>query len=100
VLNIRPRKFYATRHTFISVALTAGVNLKWLAEQCGTSLAMIEKHYGRFLARDVEAQLQLLASAGVRGLKPSTPSTGLTVGAGKALKNIVVPTGLEPVLPT
>ena len=42
-LNIRPRKFYATRHTFISLALTRGWNLKALAEYCGTSVAMIEK---------------------------------------------------------
>jgi integrase len=42
-LNLRPRKFYATRHTFISVALTRGWNLKALAEYCGTSVAMIER---------------------------------------------------------
>lgn len=59
-LEIRPRKFYATRHTFISVALTAGVNLKRLAEYCGTSVAMIESHYGRYLERDGERELQLL----------------------------------------
>lgn len=34
-----------------SIALTGGVNLKWLAEYCGTSIAMIETHYGRFLPR-------------------------------------------------
>jgi hypothetical protein len=27
---LRARKFYAVRHTFISIGLTAGVNLKWL----------------------------------------------------------------------
>ncbi len=59
-LSIRARKFYATRHTFISIALTAGVNLKWLAEQCGNSVAMIEQHYRRFLAGEAEAQLRLL----------------------------------------
>lgn len=59
-LDIRPRKFYATRHTFISVALTAGVNLKWLGEYCGTSVAMIESHYGRYLERDGEREIQLL----------------------------------------
>ena len=42
--DVRPRKFYATRHTFISVALTKGANLKWLADYCGTSVEMIEKH--------------------------------------------------------
>ena len=54
------RKFYATRHTFISIALTRGVNLKWLADYCGTSVAMIEKHYGRFLPEGDDYQLQLL----------------------------------------
>jgi len=99
-LSIRPRKFYPTRHTFISVALTAGVNLKWLAEQCGNSVATIEKHYGRFLARDAEAQLRLLASGGAGSEKPSTLSTRLTVPAEKSFRNGVVPTGIEPVLPT
>ena len=59
--GVRPRKFYATRHTFISVALSRGVNLKWLADFCGTSVAMIEKHYGRFLPDGDAAQLRLLA---------------------------------------
>jgi integrase len=61
-LNLRPRKFYATRHTFISVALTRGWNLKALAEYCGTSVAMIERHYGRYLAGDMQAQLRLLGA--------------------------------------
>jgi integrase len=58
--NIRPRKFYATRHTFISHAVTAGVNLKWLAEYCGNPVEMIERHYGRFMPSGEEAQLRLL----------------------------------------
>jgi len=31
------------RHTFISVGLTNGVKIKWLADYCGTSVAIIEK---------------------------------------------------------
>lgn len=109
-LNIRARKFYATRHTFISIALTAGVNLKWLAEQCGNSVAMIERHYGRFLAGEVEAQLRLLegkgqpaprtAAQGTRARKPSTLPRRLTVWPEFALQSGVVPTGIEPVFPT
>jgi integrase len=56
--NIRPRKFYATRHTFISDALSQGANIKWLAEYCGTSVAMIEKHYGRYIKSDAQEQLE------------------------------------------
>jgi hypothetical protein len=60
--GIRPRKFYATRHTFVSIALSKGLNLKFIAEYCGTSVAMIEQHYGRFLADSGESQLDLLGS--------------------------------------
>nr|NIO09430.1 tyrosine-type recombinase/integrase [Deltaproteobacteria bacterium] len=33
--EIRPRGPYHTRHTFISVGLSNGANIKWLAEYCG-----------------------------------------------------------------
>ncbi len=59
-LGIKPRKFYATKHTYISVALSAGCNIKWLAEQCGTSVAMIEKHYGRYIKDDGDAPLRAI----------------------------------------
>jgi integrase len=67
--GIRPRKFYSTRHTFISAAPTRGVNLKFLADYCGTSVQMIERSYGRFLAAGTDHQLALLAepSEGGRG---------------------------------
>jgi hypothetical protein len=51
------------RHTFISVGLTNGVKIKWLAEYCGTSVAMIEKHYGKYLGGDSEEQLEQLFGA-------------------------------------
>jgi integrase len=63
--GIRPRKFYATKHTFISVALTEGLNLTFIAEYCGTSVAMIEQHYGRFLGSRVDDQLALLSATSV-----------------------------------
>ncbi len=40
--------FYSLRHTYVSRALAAGVNMQVLAENCGTSVRMIEKHYGKF----------------------------------------------------
>jgi len=42
--STRPRKFYATRHTFISIALSRGCKAKWVAKYCGTSLEMLDKH--------------------------------------------------------
>lgn len=49
--------FYALRHTHISRALVAGVNIQVLAENCGTSVRMIEKHYGKFLKADRRAMM-------------------------------------------
>jgi integrase len=48
-LNIRHRDFYATRDTFISVMLMHGEPAKRIAEYCGTSLAMIEGSYGKWI---------------------------------------------------
>ena len=58
--GIRPRGPYHTRHTFISVGLSNGVNIKWLADYCGTSVTMIEKHYGKYVRNDSEEQLNRL----------------------------------------
>lgn len=52
--------FYALRHTHISLALLAGVNIQVLAENCGTSVRMIEKHYGKFLRADRRAMFNAM----------------------------------------
>lgn len=44
--------FYTLRHTYISMALKNGMNIKVLADSCGTSIRMIEKHYAKFLNED------------------------------------------------
>jgi integrase len=52
--------FYALRHSHISLALVAGVNIQVLAENCGTSVRMIERHYGKFLKADRRAMFDRL----------------------------------------
>lgn len=47
--------FYTLRHTHISKALLAGINIQVVAENCGTSIYMIEKHYAKFLKSDRRA---------------------------------------------
>ncbi|MFV3129254.1 tyrosine-type recombinase/integrase [Niveispirillum sp. KHB5.9] len=42
--------FYALRHSYISRAIEGGVPLTVIAENCGTSIRMIEKTYGKVLA--------------------------------------------------
>ena len=98
-LGVRPRKFYATRHTFISVATSKGCNLKWVAEYCGTSVEMIEKSYGKYIADDGANPL----------LRSLEEAKGQTLGQTFAEKAVgsedspfiprverVVPRGIEP----
>jgi integrase len=49
VLKIRHRDFYSTRDTFISVMLSYGEQAKKIAENCGTSVYMIEESYGKWI---------------------------------------------------
>ncbi len=67
--------FYTLRHSYISHALKSGIPTQLLAENVGTSVRMIEKHYGKFIRDDrrrmlAEAAMRIDAGAGnVRGLK-------------------------------
>jgi integrase len=44
--------FYSLRHYHISKALLAGIPAQVVAENCGTSLKMLEKHYAKFMGHD------------------------------------------------
>ena len=50
--------FYTLRHTFISHQLNAAVPTLAIAQNVGTGVAQIEKHYGKFLADDRRAMLE------------------------------------------
>lgn len=63
-LVIRHRKFYATRHTFITEAIRAGEKALAVAQYCGTSMVMIQNDYcgtvildRTILAQSAEKQL-------------------------------------------
>lgn len=75
--GVRYRKFYSTRHTFITETVRRGENLKAVADYCGTSVTMIEKNYCGALELGQDQTI----------FRPSVP---------KSLQNMVVPTGLEP----
>jgi integrase len=58
-LGIRLRDLYATKDTYVSTALTRGVNLAWLSEQTGVADATLRRHYGRFIHADAADALEL-----------------------------------------
>ena len=41
-----PRSTYSFRHTYATFRLSEGIDVYFLAEQMGTSVSMIEDHYG------------------------------------------------------
>jgi hypothetical protein len=45
----RPARIYDLRSTFASNALAAGISVFELARVMGTSVAMIERHYGTLI---------------------------------------------------
>jgi site-specific recombinase XerD len=57
---------YAFRHYYISKALLAGIQAQVIAENCGTSVRMIEKHYGKFLGSDRRAMMNAV-ELGIEG---------------------------------
>ncbi len=61
-LGIRIRGIYSAKDTYMSTALTAGVNTAWLEQQTGVAYATIRKHYGRWLRTEGESQTQKIAA--------------------------------------
>jgi integrase len=47
--GLEHRGVYATRHTFATWSIRAGVNLFYLSRVMGTSLTMIDKTYGHLV---------------------------------------------------
>ena len=98
VLKIRPRPFYNIRHTFISVALTIGCNQKWIAEQTGTSIAMIQDHYGKYIRDDGDALLRAYVEQPKLDAIEEKTGTFAETFSGEVSNygnHLVVPTGIE-----
>ncbi len=51
---------YCLRHYFISHAMAADIQILLLARNCGTSVKMIEEHYGKFRKSTAIEQLDLI----------------------------------------
>jgi integrase len=55
--------FYSLRHSYISRALKAGVPTKAVADRCGTSMAMLQKFYAKFIRGDMREYAATAAPA-------------------------------------
>ncbi len=73
----RPARIYDLRSTFASDALAAGVPVFTLARVMGTSVRMIERHYGALLDGASEGIASWLAALepNAIGPRPSAPRT-------------------------
>ena len=87
-LTIRKRKLYATRHTFITGMVNKDINLKKIADYCGTSVGMIEKHYCAISELDPDEGYQEVS--GYREVFEKS--------AANFVNSLASPTGFEPVL--
>lgn len=96
-LKIRHRKWYATRHTFISLSLTEGANITALARYCGTSVAMIDSNYARWNPGNDRAILDNLSLPGV--LRTQRSKALVAFRPKKRSGSKASPTGFEPVSP-
>jgi hypothetical protein len=84
-LQILRRKFYATRHTLITEMVKKGINLKVIADYCGTSVAMIEQNYCAKLELDPDSEK-------MENQEVIAKSSSNYAG------NLASPTGFEPAL--
>lgn len=60
-LGIRVRGLYAMKDTYVSTALTAGVDIAWLEAQTGVRYETLKRHYGKWLRGQGADQLRKLA---------------------------------------
>ena len=60
-LGLPVRGLYATKDTFVSLALTAGVNVVWLEAQTGVRYETLRRHYGVWMREEGADQLKKLA---------------------------------------
>lgn len=73
---------------------------KYIAARCGTTLAMIERHYGGYMPENEDALLALLMGTAPAANRenPRPPRRKVAVGAENSLEREASPTGFEGVV--
>jgi integrase len=81
-----PRSTYSFRHTYATFRLSEGIDVYFLAEQMGTSVAMIEDHYGH-VSPVKNADRILHGMSGWQAIpaepEPESPPKGWTARTGR-----------------
>jgi hypothetical protein len=70
---------YALRHTYASQSILAGMNLKLLADNMGTSIRMLEQHYSKFIAA---ARRRLVEESAFKIGLPAPADSGASLATG------------------
>jgi len=65
----KPARLYDLRSTFVSNALARGLTVFETARIAGTSVAMVEAHYGKLLGTAHESLLERLEGWGTSGAR-------------------------------
>jgi integrase len=88
-----PRSTYCFRHTYATFRLSEGVDVYFLAEQMGTSVKMIEEHYGHVnTIKHADRVLQ-----GMGGWDPVDPvADGIQDGDARAAKAVAAKQKTKP----
>lgn len=62
-LNIRVRGIYCTKDTFVTTSLQVpNLRIAWLESQTGVSYATLRRHYGKWMPRGGDSELQKFAA--------------------------------------
>jgi integrase len=108
-LGIRQRGIYCMKDTFVTTALVAGVNIRWLEQQTGEDYATLKKHYSRWMPLEIGSELRRFNSVDPTLFTPKQRQLSprkrrrrgqfpISVRNKRGIE--VVPRGFEPLLPT
>src|SRR5262249_39522130 len=75
-LDVRVRGIYATKDTFVTTALRAGVKIAWLEQQTGVTYATLRRHYGKWMPVEGESELRRFADEDPSLFAGSVPHGG------------------------
>lgn len=89
----RKRTIYCLRHTYATQRLENGANVYWLKQNMGTSVAMIEKHYGQ---TQVLVGIEHETAQRKMPAKPAPAPVPITITATPSETDIGLATSIRP----